>query len=149
MASSDLQSEIIGLIAYERGLASEKVRLSDGLLQDLGMDGDDAVDFFNSLHARYGTDLTHLHESWADHFGPEGLSSWFGLLIILAAIIGGLTAAFLGLSGIWVVIIAVSLLAALIWTMRAIGPPDRTVPITVDEVVSAVESGAWPRRPHI
>ena len=149
MASSDLQSEVIDLIAYERGLAREKVHLSDRLLQDLGMDGDDAVDFFDSLHERYGTDLTHLYDSWGEHFGSEGLSCWYGLLLVLAAIIGGLTAAFLGLSGIWAVIIAVSLLAALIWTMRAIGPPDRTVPITVDEVVSAVESGAWPRRPHI
>jgi acyl carrier protein len=92
MASRDYQSEVIDLLAHERGLARAKVQLSDRLLQDLGMDGDDAVDFFNSLHERFGTDLTHLHEHWSEHFGAEGFSCWNGLVIIPAAVIGGVVA---------------------------------------------------------
>lgn len=68
MESRDQQSDVIDLVAHERGLPSEKVHLSDRLLHDLGMDGDDAVDFFNSVHERFETNLTHLHENWGEHF---------------------------------------------------------------------------------
>ena len=148
MESRDQQSEVMDLLAHERGLAREKVQLSDRLLQDLGMDGDDAVDFFNSLHERFGTDLTHLYEHWDEHFGPEGFSCWNGLVIIPAAVIGGVVAGVAGLSTIWGVAITVALLAAWLWAMRQWGPPDKMVPVTVEEVVAAVETGAWPIRPR-
>lgn len=147
MESGDCQSDVIDLVAEERGLPREKVHVSDRLLQDLGMDGDDAVDFFNSVHERFGTDLTHLHEHWSEHFGPEGFSCWNGLVIILAAVIGGVVAGVAGLSTFWGVAIFVALLAAWLWVMRRWGPPDRMRPITVGEVVSAVEAGAWPSSP--
>ncbi len=148
MATRDHQSEVIDLLAHERGLPREKVYLSDRLLQDLGMDGDDAVDFFNSVHERYGTDLTHLHEHWSQHFGPEGFSCWNGLVFMPAAIIGGVVAGKAGLSTFWGVAITVALLSSWLWVMRRWGPPDRIVPVTVGEVVAAVEAGAWPSRPQ-
>jgi acyl carrier protein len=89
MGSRDYQSEIIDILADERDLPAERLQLSDRLRQDLGMDGDDAVDFFNGLHERFGTDLTHLHEQWSEHFGPEGFSCWTGLVIMPAAAMGG------------------------------------------------------------
>ena len=146
MVSRDCQSEVIDLLAHERGLPRERLGLSDRLLQDLGMDGDDAVDFFNNLHERFGTDLTQLHQHWSEHFGPEGFSCWNGLVIIPAAIIGGVVAGFAGLSKFLGVAIAVALLAAWLWVMRRWGSPDKMVPITVQQVVAAVEAGAWPSR---
>jgi hypothetical protein len=148
MASGDHQSEVMDLLAHERGLPREKIQLSDRLLQDLGMDGDDAVDFFNSVHERFGTDLTHLHKHWRNHFGPEGFSCWNGLVIIPAAVIGGVVAAVAGLSTFWGFAISVALLAAWIWVMRRWGRPDEMVPVTVEDVVSAVEIGTWPSRPQ-
>lgn len=148
MTSRDHQSEVIDLIAHERGLSRENVHLSDRLLQDLGMDGDDAVDFFNSVHERFATDLTHLHEHWSEHFGPEGLSCWYGLATIPAAVVGGVVAGVAGLSILWGVAITVAPLAAWLWVVRRWGPPDRTIPVTVGEVVTAVEAGAWPSRPQ-
>ena len=149
METRNYQSEVIDLVSDERGLPREKIHLSDRLLQDLGMDGDDAVDFFSSLHERFDTDLTHLHEHWSDHFGPEGFSCLNGLVIIPAAIIGGLIAGFVGLSAFWGVAVTVALLGAWLWAMRRCGPPDRMVPVTVQEVVAAVEAGAWPSRPQV
>jgi len=146
MASRDHSSEIIGLVAHERGLPREKIHLSHRLLQDLGMDGDDAVDFFNSVHELFATDLNHLHEHWSDHFGPEGFSCWNGLVIIPAAVIGGAIMGVADLPAFWGVGITVALLAAWLWVVRRWGPPDRMVPITVGEVVAAVETGAWPSR---
>lgn len=124
------------------------MHLSDRLLQDLDMDGDDAVDFFNSVHDRFGTDLTDLYEHWSQHFGPEGFSCLNGLVIIPAAVIGGVVAGVAGLSAFWGFAITVALLAAWLWAMRRWGPPDRMVPLTVEEVVAAVEAGAWPGRPQ-
>jgi hypothetical protein len=148
MEIRDPQSDVIDLLADERGLPRDKVNLSDRLLQDLGMDGDDAVDFFISVHERFGTDLTHLHEHWSQHFGPEGFSFKNGLVIIPAAIIGGLLAGFAGLSAFWGFAVTVAMLAAWLWAMRRWGPPDRMVPVTVQEVVAAVDAGAWPSRPQ-
>lgn len=148
METRDPQSDVIDLLADERGLPREKVNLSDRLLQDLGMDGDDAVDFFIGVHERFGTDLTHLHEHWSEHFGPEGFSLKNGLVIIPAAIIGGLLAGFAGLSAFWGFAVTAALLAAWLWAMRRWGPPDRMVPVTVQDVVAAVDAGKWPSRPQ-
>ena len=112
------------------------------------MDGDDAVDFFNSVQERFGTDLTHLHQHWSEHFGPEGFSCWNGLAIIPAAVIGVVVAGLAGLSTFWGVAITVALLAAALWVMRRWGPPDKMVPVTVQQVVAAVEAGAWPSPPQ-
>jgi hypothetical protein len=148
MARRDHQSEVMDLIAHERGVRREKVHLSDRLLQDLGMDGDDAVDFFISVHERFGTDLTDLHQHWSEHFGPEEFSCLNGLILVPAALTGGAVAGVAGLSTFWGVAITVALIAACLWVMRRWGPPDRRVPITVGEVVAAVEAGAWPSRPQ-
>jgi len=148
MATGNQHSEVIDLVAHERGLPPERLHLSDRLLHDLGMDGDDAVDFFNSVHEQFGTDLTHLHEHWSEHFGPESFSFWYGLIIILAAVIGGAVAGMTGLSSFWGFVIVVALLAAALWAIQRWRPPDRTIPITVGEVAAAIEAGAWPDRPE-
>ena len=52
MAALPIESEVIDLIAHERGLPRLNVTLSSRLLQDLGMDGDDTVDFFREFEER-------------------------------------------------------------------------------------------------
>lgn len=138
--------EVVEMLAKERGLSSAKIEASSRLLQDLGMDDDDAVDFFNSLQERFGTDLLALHERWSDHFGPEGFSCWNGLVIMPAAAIGGGAAGLLDLGMVGGIAITVALLALWLWVMKTWGPPDRMQPITVAQVIAAVEAGAWPRR---
>ncbi|MCW2389061.1 hypothetical protein M2333_002107 [Sphingobium sp. B11D3B] len=107
------------------------------------MDGNDAVEFFNAVHERFGTDLTQLCEHWRDHFGPEGLSCWFGLIIIPPAALGGAIAGMAGWSTFGGLAIATVLIATFFWGFRRWGPPDKTIPITVEEVVNAVELGSW------
>lgn len=109
------------------------------------MDGDDAVDFFISLKERFGTDLTQLQEHWSEHFGPEGMSCWNALLVIHLGLVGGLVAA-LTRSAVWGFVAAAAALVGWVWAMRKWGPPDRMAPITVGEVIAAVEAGAWPKR---
>ena len=146
MESRDIASEVFDLVAEERGVARDRVKLSSRLLHDLGMDGDDAVDFFETVHERFGTDLTHLHASWKEHFGPEGFSPWNGLIIIPAAVIGGLIAGRADLTAPWGFAIAIALLVLWGGIMQRRGPPDKLVAVTVADVVHAVEAGAWPSR---
>lgn len=148
MASRDHQSQVIDLVADERGLSREKLHFSDRLLEDLGMDGDDAVDFFDDLHERFGTDLTYLYEHWSEHFGPEGFSCWNGLVIIPAAITGGALAGAARLSAFWAMAITLALLITWSWLTRRLEPSGGTKPITIGDVVAAVEAGEWPSPPH-
>jgi hypothetical protein len=140
MASRNLQAEVIDLVADKCGLAREKVQLSDRLLEDLGMHGDDAEDFFKSVHDRFGTDLTHLHQHWSEHFGPEGASCGNGFVILPTALVGGLVAG-AGGPAFWGVAVTVALFAIWLWRRR---PPNRMAPVRVGQVLAAVEAGAWP-----
>jgi acyl carrier protein len=147
MQSRDLQGEVIDLIAEQCGTAREKILLSKRLSQDLGIEGDDAVEFFESVQERFGTDLTSLGENWSKHFVPEGFSIWNGLIIIPLALIAGMIAGVLGLNNFWAFILALTIIVACYWAIARWGPPDRMIPITVGDVVSAVEAGKWPSRP--
>jgi len=153
MAGPNLEGDVIDLVADATGVAREKVRLSDRLLQDIGMDGDDAVDFFNRVHERFGTNLKSLHERWSEHFRPEGFSCWNGLFIAPFVVIGAVIGDFVGPSKFWSYVIAFTVAAALLaaWlrVMRRWGPPDRMVPVTVQDVVEAVEAGAWPSQSRV
>ena len=82
MAAASLEAQVIQLVAEAADVKPETVHLTTRLLDDLGMDGDDAVEFFNRVHEQFGTDLTNLHSHWREHFGPEGLSCAAGLIFI-------------------------------------------------------------------
>ncbi|MFD0850427.1 hypothetical protein [Sphingosinicella xenopeptidilytica] len=138
--------EVVGMLVEERGLSPTKIKPSSRLVQDLGMDGDDAVDFFVSLQERFGTDLSALYERWSDHFGPEGFSGWNGVVIIPAAVAGGVAASLLDLGELTGIAITVGLLALWVWAMKTWGHPNKMQPITVAEVIAAVEAGVWPSR---
>jgi acyl carrier protein len=145
--TGSIAAEIIDLLAHERGLPPEKVRLSDRLLQDLRIDGDRAVSFFVSLQERFGTDLTPLRAHWTEHFRSEGSSCLAALVPFPLFIVGVLVAGSTG-SRVWGAAVALSLalFAVLVWTMRRWRSGNTMLPITVGEVVAAVEVGAWPKQ---
>jgi hypothetical protein len=59
------------------------------LAQDLGMDGDDAVKFFDAFQRDFGVDLEDLHMRWDQHFSPEGTLSLGALVTIVLCITAG------------------------------------------------------------
>lgn len=147
MVTESVEARVLALVAEERGVPVEKVRLEARLYHDLGMDGDDAAEFFDGLHAEFGTDLSALNEVWSEHFNDEGMSLGSGLWLVVPAVIGGFTASAMSIWPGWGVVLAVLLAVAggLAWNRW--GPPDPLKAITVRDVVHAVEAGAWPRSP--
>ena len=70
---AQLEEDIIALIADAAGIKRKSLHLSSRLAQDIGMDGDDAVEFFEKFGEEFHVDLTPLHDHWHDHFRSEGL----------------------------------------------------------------------------
>jgi hypothetical protein len=87
----ELERRILEFTAKERAIKAERVRLSSRLADDLGMDGDDAVEFFQAFGRDFNVDLNSLWQQWDRHFHPEGGPS-LGFLIVtgVAVVVGDL-----------------------------------------------------------
>jgi hypothetical protein len=68
---TDIQTELRRLLIEEQGVPAFKVTGEARILQDLGVDGDDAAELFREIQTRFGTDLTALQAEWTDYFRSE------------------------------------------------------------------------------
>jgi acyl carrier protein len=57
-----IEDEVFDFVAEQRGMKRDKLKVSDRLLVDLGMDGDDASEFFEAFEKKFEVDLTYLQE---------------------------------------------------------------------------------------
>jgi len=141
---TEVQREVIALVAKERGLARDNVKLSSRLRRDLGMDGDDAVEFFQEFEERYGVDLSPLYRRWDRHFGPEGYGNPRAFLIAIALLFSPLPLLPFGVSPVWVWGIAIVALLLWRWPLRWWPWRDTTIAVSVQDLVTAAETGKWP-----
>ncbi len=144
MAAPFLETEVIELIARERGLDRHKVTLSSRLQQDLGMDGDDAVEFFQDFEKRYGPDLALLYQHWDCHFGPEGFGSPMMFLLMLLLLLSPFPLLPFGVSPAWVWGAEIAAVLLWLWPLRQWPLKDKTIAVTVKDVVVAAETKRWP-----
>lgn len=79
---TELRERIVAMVAEERSMNPQRILLSSRLLHDLGMDGDDAVEFFEKFAKEFNVDLSALGKHWSEHFGPEGTPSLPGLVLV-------------------------------------------------------------------
>lgn len=146
MANDDVENEVRQMLARERGLSVERIKPSSRLREDLGMDGDDAVEFFVEVNQRFGTDLTSLHENWSRYFSPEGLSLWNAAIVVPFAAAGGITGAALDWPKWAAVLLALAFVVAAYWGLSKL-PRRKSAQsdwaITVAELIAAVKAGAW------
>lgn len=114
------------------------------LLQDTGMDGDDAVEFFTDFEKRYGTDLTPLYAQWDQHFGPEGFRTPTSFLVMLVLLFAPIALIPLGVSPTceW----GVELVGASnrLWPLRHWPLKDNTIAVTVGDLALAAKTKHWP-----
>ena len=135
---------IIEHVAEQTGIKPEKLNAATRLLQDAGMDGDDAADFFTDFEKRYEADLTPLYAHWDRHFGPEGFGTPLSFLVMFVLLFAPIILIPLGVSPIWgwgVEFVGVLLW---LWPLRQWPLRDNTIAITVRDLASAAETKRWP-----
>lgn len=94
----NLADQVIAMVAEDRGLPAARIDRASRLVDDLGMDGDEADEFFVAFRARFGADLAPLQAHWGRHFGPE--VEWrLGLGVPVGLVLAGLG---VGMKSIWV-----------------------------------------------
>lgn len=144
--TGSIAAEIINLLAQKRDLPPESIRQSDRLLQDLGIDGDDAVNLFVSLQEQFGTDLTRLREHWSEHFRTTRSGCWTALVPFPSFIVFVLVMVSTGSKALGVAAaLAFAFLVISAWIIHRRRLRDIImVPITVGQVVAAAEAGMWP-----
>jgi acyl carrier protein len=144
VSDASIDHQLIGLISEQIGVPRGKITPSSRLLQDLGMDGDDAVEFFADFAERYGADLTPLYTHWDKHFGPEGLvgPTSFAVMLVLVAL--PFLALPFGVSPLWVMGAEFVALVLWMWPLRQWLIKDETVPVTVEHLLITARTKRWP-----
>ena len=133
-----LEERIVAFATEELGMRPGRIGLSSRLSHDLGMDGDDAVQFFERFGEDFKVDLTVLYDHWREHFGGEGMSLE-AMLVIGAAVGLGiiLHEAFQPIP--WWIWMIVLLCAFHFGYYRRF----KVVPVTVSDLVDAAKEGRW------
>ena len=105
------------------------------------MAGDDAVEFFESFGREFQVNLEDLHIWWNLHFGPEGGPSLgFVAETVTCMIAGFFLRDLLGILPAWgwgLVLIVAAVIVHKRWFA------DRTIPITISDLIEAARSGRW------
>lgn len=136
--------EIIEHVAEQTGIKPGKLNATTRLLQDTGMDGDDAVEFFTDFEKRYDADLAPLYAHWDRHFGPEGFGTPTSILIMLVLIFAPILLIPLGVSPLWGWGVELVGLTVWLWPFRQWPLKDNTIAVTVGDLASAAETKRWP-----
>lgn len=145
---STVEAEVMELVSRQLGIEAPKISRASRLLEDLGVDGDDAVELLGAFERRFSPDLDSLGRNWSRHFGPEGwgwadrrlnYAMLAGLGLVAAAAAGLATGLTFPLA---VVVIAGTLVVGAIRGRNALP----VLPVTVGDLIEAAETGVWPRR---
>jgi hypothetical protein len=142
---TELEERISAFIAEETGIKRKRVQLTSRLAQDIRLEGDDAVEFFEKFGEEFHVDLTALGDRWRQHFLPEGGGPSLGWMVVVGAavIAGGLLHSAAKWIPVWASMIA--LIAVLCWVygkfFRERG--EEKIPTTVQDLVDAATAGTW------
>ena len=119
-------------VAEATGYPLDRVQMETRPSEDLGVDGDDAVELLEAFVERFGVDLSELR--FDRHFAPEGLPFSAGLILSLGAV---------GLMLLWVWAWWAALLGAalvvVLWKRQA----PNSYALRVRHLVVAAEMGRW------
>jgi acyl carrier protein len=111
------------------------------LAQDLGVDGEDAVEFFDAFQKEFGIDLEDLHIHWDQHFSPEGTLSLGALIMIVLCITAGFWVKdAVGIFPAWAWGLLLIAMAALIYQRLT---KDDRLPVTLGDMAESVRAGRW------
>jgi len=84
--AEELQSRVLALVSEATGTKLEKLKPTTTLSGDLGMGGDDAVEFFEKFGSEFTVDLTDLDRDWKFYFSLEGVPIATALLVAIPSV---------------------------------------------------------------
>jgi hypothetical protein len=141
---TELHERILALVSEATGVKLEKLQLTSTLSGDLGMEGDDAVEFFEKFGSEFAVDLSGLYRDWKFNFSPEGVPIATALLVAIppVGIVIVLERFFPRLRGIVALGISALLWLGLLvkWNKWRHGDSPQ---ITVEDLVQSASSGKW------
>ncbi len=143
---TSLEDRVIEFTARRLPAAAGRISLDSRLLQDLGLDGEDAIEFFEAYDDEFEVDLSVLIEqNWKRHFGSVGGVRW--------TVIAGFFLCFLISEGLnylfravpqWLLYLAIILVWAGVMEFWPLGAkPPELIPITVRDLVEAARAKEW------
>jgi hypothetical protein len=142
--NDSIDERVYALVAEERGVRRDKLVSGTTLSHDLGMEGDDAVEFFNQFSTRFGVDLSRLDEDWNCYFGSEGVGLGGALLVVVPTFV-------------LAVVIQVAIPKLPFWVCPVVGlvvwigiiyywqktHPDRRQQIHIIDLIDSAKAGKW------
>lgn len=141
-----LEDRVIEFTANRIPAAAGRVTLDSRLLQDLGLDGEDAMEFFEAYDDEFDVDLSVLIEqNWKRHFGAVGGVRWgivagFFVCFVISEILERLMRAVPQ----WMTYLLLILIWAGLMQFWPFGArPPELVPITVRDLVEAARAREW------
>jgi hypothetical protein len=141
----NVSARVFALVADERGRNIEKLEPQLTLQHDLGMDGDDTVEFFERFGREFSVDLRPLGEDWRYYFGPEGIPLRATLSFLIPGfIISLLFVRFISQLPNWAsflfgLVIWISVLLTWRYLRGAVSNPQ----ITIQDLIDCVHAGVW------
>lgn len=135
---------VVVFTAKELGLKPGRVQPSSRISEDLGADGDDAVEFFRAFERDFDVNLEPLYRGWDRHFRPEGSGPSLGFLVIAgaSAFTGDLLHKAVAILPGWAWMISLTGGSLWVWN-RFFTQPRCTTPITVHDLVEAATKREW------
>lgn len=147
-----LEERVFRFVAGQTGVKVKKLTLDSRLLHDLGVDGDDATDFFDAYSKEFGVNIEKLRSDFGYYFGDEGggPAIWMMVLWITSAIISNTLAERVGWLPWWGWLCSLVLLSfvTVLWISsvlykRSGGDDTRYTAITIKDLVDSAAAGKW------
>jgi hypothetical protein len=140
-----VEERVFALISDFHGVKRSKMFLHSTLSHDLGMEGDDAVEFFQEFQKEFAVDLRTLWEDWYCYFTREGMPLATGLSIFVPTVmVGFLLNRLLPQIPVWLCCalgFVLSIFAMFCWG-RFVGKAPEPQ-ITVQDLVDCAHAGKW------
>jgi acyl carrier protein len=84
-----IQDRVFAFVVEHTGVRRETLMPNTRLGSDIGLDGDDALEFFQAFRKEFAVDITDLQLFWDRYFAPEGMTLSTGLLFAIPGLVFG------------------------------------------------------------
>jgi hypothetical protein len=82
-----IQDRVFTFVVEHTGIRRETLAPNTTLGGGIGLDGDDAVEFFEAFRREFAVEITDLQLFWDRYFAPEGMTLITGFLFVIPGLV--------------------------------------------------------------